>query len=91
MPGAVAAAINVWSVHVRRIRRSWKQWEAEFTCSCCGAGWSRDLLEDVVMMLPPHAGSEVRALVDALDAVLLRRSLHDPRTSPELRWWHRRC
>lgn len=61
MPGVVAAAINVWSVHVRGIRRPWKQWEAEFTCSCCGAGWARDMLEDVMTMLPPRAGSEVRS------------------------------
>ncbi|MFJ8746524.1 hypothetical protein ACIRL2_45175 [Embleya sp. NPDC127516] len=42
-------------------------------------------------MLPPRAANELRVLVDDLDAVLLRRTHHEPQAAPELAWWHRRC
>ncbi|WP_445394728.1 hypothetical protein ACSMX9_15520 [Streptomyces sp. LE64] len=90
-PGAVAAAFGVWSVRVHGDRRRLRPWEAEHSCVCCGRGWARDQLERAVAMLPARAASELRAAVAELDAVLLRRTHHDPQSSEELAWWHRRC
>ncbi|MET9346584.1 hypothetical protein [Streptomyces termitum] len=90
-PGIVAVALSVWSVRVYGKRRRWKQWEAEFTCLCCGEGWARDKLQDALFMLPPSTASELRVQVERLDAVLLERTHHDPMEETELAWWHRRC
>ncbi|MFJ2784073.1 hypothetical protein ACIQCR_13170 [Streptomyces sp. NPDC093249] len=90
-PGAVSVALSVWSVRVHGHRRRWKQWEAEFACPCCGEGWARDRLADVLLLLPPRAATELRGRVVRLDSVLLARTHHDPTTDPGLAWWHRRC
>lgn len=90
-PGIVAVALSVWSVRVHGTRRRWRQWEAEFTCRCCGEGWARDTLQDALFMLPPRAAAELRVQVERLDAVLLGRTQHELTADPELAWWHRRC
>jgi hypothetical protein len=90
-PGIVAVALSVWSVRVHGTRRRWRQWEAEFTCPCCGGGWARDKLQDALFMLPPRAASELRVQVERLDAVLLGRTHHEPTEDPEVAWWHHRC
>ncbi|MFJ9075242.1 hypothetical protein ACIRO3_08290 [Streptomyces sp. NPDC102278] len=87
----MAAALSVWSVRVRGTRRRWRPWEAEFTRPCCGEGWARDTLREALFMLPPRSAAELRARIDPLDAVLLRRTHHEPAADPGLAWWHRRC
>ncbi|MEU3604557.1 hypothetical protein AB0E83_03735 [Streptomyces sp. NPDC035033] len=91
VPGIVSVALSVWSVRVHGTRRRWRRWEAEFTCPCCGEGWARDTLHEVLLMLPPSAAAELRVQVESLDASLLRRTHHEPVADPELAWWHRRC
>lgn len=84
-------ALSVWSARVHGTKRRWRPWEGEFTCPCCGAGWARDKLREVLSMLPSRAAAELQGKIDRLDAVLLRRTHHDPTVDPELSWWHRRC
>ncbi|WP_329389038.1 hypothetical protein OG625_35100 [Streptomyces sp. NBC_01351] len=90
-PGIVSVALSVWSVRVHGTERRWRQWEAEFTCRCCGEGWARDRLEEALHMLPSRAAAELRVRIERLDAVLLGRTRHEPTADPELAWWHRRC
>ncbi|MFF7381217.1 hypothetical protein [Streptomyces griseoluteus] len=90
-PGIVSVALSVWSARVHGTERRWKRWEAEFTCPCCGEGWSRGKLQQTLFMLPPRAAAELRSLVDHLDEVLIGRTHHEPVADPELGWWHRRC
>ncbi|MEO3974752.1 hypothetical protein [Streptomyces sp. CAU 1734] len=90
-PGIVSAALSVWSVRVHGTGRRWRPWEAEFTCPCCGEGWARDRLRDVLRMLPPGAAAELRIRVERLDAVLLERTHPEPAADPEPAWWHHRC
>ncbi|MFJ1757003.1 hypothetical protein [Kitasatospora sp. NPDC088134] len=89
-PGLVATALSVWSVRVHGTARRWRPWEAEFTCPCCGEGWARDTLRDVLAALPSRAAAELRRRVEHLDAVLLRRTYHEPSADPAAEWWHRR-
>ncbi|WP_051858963.1 hypothetical protein [Streptomyces xanthophaeus] len=90
-PGIVAVALSVWSVRVHGTRRRWRPWEAEFSCPCCGEGWARDTLQEALTLLPSRAAAQLRAPTELLDAVLLRRTHHEPAADPELAWWHRRC
>jgi len=90
-PGVVSVALSVWSVHVHGTERRWRPWEAEFTCPCCDAGWSRDTLQEAMSTLPPRAATELRARIERLDDVLLGRTVHDPAKPSESAWWHRRC
>ncbi|GGX20804.1 hypothetical protein GCM10010321_38980 [Streptomyces chartreusis] len=90
-PGIVAVALSVWSVRVHGTKRRWRQWEAEFTCPCCGEGWARDKRQEALFMLPPGAASELRVQVERLDLVLLGRTHHEPLADPDLVWWHPRC
>ncbi|WP_354643726.1 hypothetical protein [Kitasatospora camelliae] len=91
LPGRLSAAVSVWTAHVHGSRRRRRPWEAEFTCPCCGEGWARDLLAEALHVLPGRAAGELRNLVEELDAVLLRRTHHDPQTPADLPWWYRRC
>ncbi|MEU9927143.1 hypothetical protein [Streptomyces anulatus] len=91
IPGIVSVALSVWSVGVHGAERRWRRGEAEFACPCCGEGWARDKLQEALFMLPAGAAAELRAQVESLDEVLLRRTHHEPMTDPELSWWHRRC
>ncbi|QEV72097.1 hypothetical protein CP983_39305 [Streptomyces chartreusis] len=84
-------ALSVWSVRVHGTKRRWRQWEAEFTCPCCGEGWARDKRQEALFMLPPGAASELRVQVERLDLVLLGRTHHEPLADPDLVWWHPRC
>ncbi|MFD9539423.1 hypothetical protein [Streptomyces sp. NPDC060022] len=90
-PGVVSVAMSVWSVRVHGTARRWRQWEAEFTCPCCGGGWARDTLQEALSLLPPRASAELRAQVGRLDEVLLGRTHHEPAADAESAWWHRRC
>ncbi|PYC79516.1 hypothetical protein C7C46_14245 [Streptomyces tateyamensis] len=90
-PGLVAVALSVWSVRVHGTSRRWRHSEAEFTCPCCGEGWARDKLQEALFGLPPRAAGELRVRVERLDAVLLRRTHHEPSADQGLAWWHRRC
>lgn len=90
-PGIVSIALSVWSVRVHGTKRRWRGGAAEFTCPCCGEGWARDKLQEALLMLPASADAELRAQVESLDEVLLRRTHHEPMADPELAWWHRRC
>ncbi|MFE6049217.1 hypothetical protein ACFQ6N_00490 [Kitasatospora sp. NPDC056446] len=49
------------------------------------------MLAEALHVLPAPAARELRVLVEAMDDVLLRRTHHDPQTSPDLPWWRRRC
>ncbi|WP_030718011.1 hypothetical protein [Streptomyces sp. NRRL S-237] len=90
-PGVVSVALSVWSVRVHGTARRWRQWEAEYTCPCCGEGWARDKLQEALLLLPPKAATELRVRVEGLDLVLLRRTHHEPLSDPDAAWWHRRC
>lgn len=90
-PGLVSVALIVWSARVHGTERRWRQWEAEFTCPCCGGGWARDTLQEALSLLPPRASSQLRSRVERLDEVLLGRTHHDPAADAGSAWWHRRC
>lgn len=51
---------------------------------------ARDGLEHAMRVLPGRRARELRALVDPIDAVVLRRTVANPRARPDLPWWHRR-
>ncbi|MET8582286.1 hypothetical protein ABZX39_15560 [Streptomyces collinus] len=90
-PDIVSVALSVWSVRVHGTKRRWRRAETEFTCPCCGEGWARDKLQEVLSMLPPRAAAELRVKVERLDEVLLGRTHHERMADSELSWWHRRC
>ncbi|GHB09554.1 hypothetical protein GCM10010392_41120 [Streptomyces clavifer] len=77
-------------MRVHGTERRWRQWEAEFTCRCCGEGWARDKLQDALRLLPPKAATELRVQVERLDVVLLGRTYPEPLADPDVAWWHRR-
>lgn len=52
---------------------------------------ARDRLEHALRTLPSRRACELRVLVERIDAVMLRKTVADPRASPDLPWWHRRC
>ena len=91
LPGAAAAAVSLWSMHVYGSQRRWRPWEAEFTCSCCGEGSARERLDEALAMLPRQAARELRTVVDRLDDALLSRTYHDPHLPDDVAWWRRRC
>lgn len=51
---------------------------------------ARDGLQRALDALPRRRADELRALVERIDAVLLRKTVPNPRASPDLSWWHRR-
>lgn len=50
---------------------------------------ARDRLEDALRALPGGQARELLALVERIDAMVLRKTVADPRVSPDLPWWHR--
>ncbi|NNN34092.1 hypothetical protein HLK59_27760 [Streptomyces sp. S3(2020)] len=53
----------------------------------CDPGYTRDHLEQVLRALPTKSARELRALLDELDAVILRRARVLPYSSPDVPWW----
>ncbi|MET8624387.1 hypothetical protein ABZW30_11630 [Kitasatospora sp. NPDC004669] len=66
-------------------------------CTCRGCSFddvrhARDVLDEVLSVLPPGPRAELARLVRPLDAAYLRRTLPDPLTrfSWPAPWWYRR-
>lgn len=53
----------------------------------CDPGYARDHLERVLRALPSKSAHELRALLDGLDTVILRRACVLPYSSPDVPWW----
>lgn len=51
---------------------------------------ARDGLENALRALPGRRVRELRVLVERIDAVVLRKTIANPRAAPDLPWWHRR-
>ncbi|WP_316520732.1 hypothetical protein [Kitasatospora brasiliensis] len=71
----------------------------EAECSCSGCSFddvrhARDVLEEILPILPPRARAELVRVLRPLDAALLRRTLPDPFTHRRSWrtefWWYRR-
>jgi len=51
---------------------------------------ARDHLQEAMDALPARRARELRALVDPVDAVILRRTVNNPRADQGQPWWHGR-
>lgn len=97
-PGATALALRRYQAFLRPPGRR-PLYPQEAFCSCRGCSFAdvrhaRDVLEEVLHMLPTRSRAELKHLVASLDAVYLERTLPDPfadrRQWRADLWWHRR-
>ncbi|MEU4626788.1 hypothetical protein AB0G04_43255 [Actinoplanes sp. NPDC023801] len=88
-PGAIAAALAGWR-HTVHLPVKELLDEMHSALPCCDPFEHRDELASALAALHARTGRELRARLDPLDAVLERRTRHDPATPGHLPWWRRR-
>ncbi|MFB9902962.1 hypothetical protein [Allokutzneria oryzae] len=88
-PGAVARAVDTWSMRVHGPVRALAVSEVDESCPCgCDEAAGRPALERVVRGLHGEAGHELRVIVARLDAVFVRRFGFDPALVHGREWWN---
>lgn len=88
-PGTVRRALAGWkrTVHRRNIRDVLD----EAACPCCDPAEDRDVLQQALNLLDPRSRRELRALVEPLDDLFQKWTVHDPQAGPDRPWWRQRA